>query len=127
MAPSRPLILIAEDEPSLRDLLELVLAGAGYDTVLCADGQAAAEQLDLLPMLSLVMMDLRMPRLTGEELLMIMREHPRHAAVPVIAMSAFSDEQQSRELLDTGASAFLSKPFTVAEVLDTVARVLRSA
>ena len=125
LAP-RPLVLIAEDEPSLRDLLRLVLDGAGYDALLCPDGLAAAEELDRVDHIALVMMDLRMPRLSGEQLLAIVRAHPRHAPVPVIAMSAFSDDQQARDLLAAGAAAFLPKPFTVAQVLDTVARVLRA-
>lgn len=124
--PARPLVLVAEDESSLRDLLRLVLDGAGYDTELCPDGQAAAEALDRLPAVALVMLDLRMPRLTGEQLLEIVRAHPRHAGVPVIAMSAFSDDQQARELLSRGAVAFLPKPFTVSLLLDTIARVLRA-
>lgn len=127
-APSaHPTVLVAEDEESLRSLLRLVLSGEGYDAVVCPDGKAAAEELDRRSRVDLVLMDLRMPRMTGEGLLDYIRHHPLHGLTPVIAMSAYSDEYQAREVLARGANAFLPKPFTVAALRDALARMLSTS
>ena len=120
--PGPPVVLVAEDEESLRSMLSLVLTGAGYAPLLCEDGAVAVAELDRQDRLDVALLDLRMPELSGPEVLARIRRHPAHHSLPVIAMSAYSDELQARELLSQGADAFLPKPFSVADLGELLAR-----
>jgi len=120
----RPIILVAEDEESVRRMIGLVLRAAGYDSVLCADGLAAAEQLESGVAVDAVLMDLRMPRMGGLELVARIRRHPVLQSLPVVAMSAYNDEVQEREAIAAGANAFLAKPFTLLDLSRTLTAVL---
>lgn len=120
----RPVILVAEDEESVRRMIGLVLRAAGYDSVLCADGLAAAEELESGMAVDAVLMDLRMPRMGGLELVARIRRHDALHALPVVAMSAYNDEVQEREAIAAGANAFLAKPFTLLDLSRTLASVL---
>lgn len=123
-AVPRPVILVAEDEESVRRMIGLVLRAAGYDSVLCADGLDAAERLEAGEHVDAVLMDLRMPRMGGLELVARLRRRPESEALPVVAMSAYNDEVQEREAIAAGADAFLAKPFTVDDLSRALAAVL---
>jgi CheY-like chemotaxis protein len=64
----------------------------------------------------LVLMDIRMPRMGGVELARVVREQQRWDLIPLIAMSAYSDDLQEHEIKAAGADAFLPKPFTIADL-----------
>ncbi|MFA7248995.1 MAG: response regulator [Dehalococcoidia bacterium] len=113
---SRRTVLVAEDEESVRRMIGLVLRAAGYDSILCADGQDAAERIQAGTRVDVVLMDLRMPRMGGLELVRLLRQHPETRTLPVIAMSAYNDDVQEREAIAAGADAFLAKPFTVTDL-----------
>jgi len=124
-ADGLPLVLVAEDEDSVRQMVALALKAIGYRTTVFADGAAAAEAIDSGVVPDAVLLDVRMPRMNGIDLVRHIRARSETAATPVVAMSAYSDEQQAREMIDAGANAFLAKPFTlkqlVAEVKKTMA------
>jgi CheY-like chemotaxis protein len=122
-----PLVLVAEDEDSLRGMLELALRGRGYRVLLCADGAAAREALAGDEPIKAALFDLKMPGVTGAELLRTIRSNPRRASIPAIAMSAYSDEQTAKQLLAAGADAFLMKPFTLQQLTATLDGLLRGA
>lgn len=122
----RPVILVAEDEESVRRMIGLVLRAAGYDSVLCADGLAAAEELESGVSVDAVLMDLRMPRMGGLELVARIRRNDALQALPVVAMSAYNDEVQEREAIAAGANAFLAKPFTLVDLSRALSAVLAS-
>ncbi len=63
-----------------------------------------------------MLLDVRMPRMNGIDLVRHVRARTETAETPVIAMSAYSDELQAREMIDAGANAFLAKPFTIEEL-----------
>lgn len=119
----RPVVLVAEDEPGVRDMVALALDIHGYEVVLCEDGLRAIEIVDSGARLDAAVLDLRMPGATGTEVLEHIRRGPRHR-LPVLAMSAYSDDAQAREVLSRGAGAFLAKPFTIDELTSTLARLL---
>ncbi|MEX2446393.1 MAG: response regulator [Dehalococcoidia bacterium] len=120
----RPLVLVAEDEESVRSMLGMVLRVAGFDALLCTDGLDAAERLESGVQVDAVLIDVRMPRLGGIELVERLRRRPELARLPVIAMSAYNDEVQERAARAAGADAFLPKPFTIADLSRTLREVL---
>ena len=122
-----PLILVAEDEDSVRQMVALALKALGFRAVVFPDGAAAAEAIDggLLP--DAILLDVRMPRMNGIDLVRHIRAHPLTATTPVVAMSAYSDELQAREMIDAGANAFLAKPFTIEELRATISAITGSS
>ncbi len=115
-----PLVLVAEDEDSVRQMVALALKAIGYRTVVFADGAAAAEAIDGGTVPDAVLLDVRMPRMNGIDLVRHIRARTETATTPVVAMSAYSDELQAREMIDAGANAFLAKPFTIEELRATM-------
>jgi two-component system response regulator MprA len=114
-------ILVVEDEPLIRDVLEAVLADEGYTVVTAGDGQAALEVLTQgVP--DLVLMDVMMPRMDGPTTYQVIRSHAHLALLPVILMSAVARPAD----LDPAITAFLRKPFDVDDLLPLIARVLAS-
>lgn len=105
-------------------MIGLVLRAAGYDSVLCPDGLAAAEHVEAGARVDAVLMDLRMPRMGGLELVARLRLREEFRTLPVVAMSAYNDEVQEREALAAGANAFLAKPFTVQDLSRTLSAIL---
>ena len=124
---SAPLVLVAEDEDSLRGMLALALRGRGYRVLLCADGAEARQALEGDEQISAALFDQKMPGATGAELLRAIRSDPRRAGIPTIAMSAYSDEQSANQLLAAGADAFLTKPFTLQQLTSMLEGLLRKA
>ena len=115
-----PLVLVAEDEESVRQMVALALKALGYRTTVFADGVDAATALDDGDRPDAVLLDVRMPRMNGIDLLRHIRSVPERAELPVVAMSAYSDELQAREMMDAGATAVLGKPFTIDELRTTL-------
>jgi CheY-like chemotaxis protein len=118
-------VLVAEDEDSLRGMLEIVLRGRGYHVLACANGAEARAALEGDARIDAALVDLRMPVVTGTQLLGILRRDPRRAAIPAIAMSAYSDDHHAHELLNAGADAFLPKPFTLRQLTSTLDSLLQ--
>ncbi len=126
-ADGAPVVLLAEDEDSLRGMLDIVLRGSGYRVVLCANGSQAKAQIEGDSRIDAALFDLRMPEVSGSELLALLRADPRRSAIPAIAMSAYNDDQQAQALLTAGADAFLAKPFSLAQLTATLASLLGRA
>jgi CheY-like chemotaxis protein len=122
-----PLVLVADDEASVREMIALVLRTHGFRVRLCADGVEAMAAIDDGSRIDAALLDLRMPRASGSQVLEHIRRHDRHALLPVVAMSAYNDDQQAREVIAAGADAFLAKPFTVDELTSTIAALLAAS
>jgi CheY-like chemotaxis protein len=113
-------ILIAEDDASLRRLLEMRLTLDGYATRAAADGADALAMLDdWTP--DVVVADVMMPRLSGLSLCRAIREEPRLAAIPVILLTARNFDDEIEAVVNLGGVTFMSKPFD-AEALNTALR-----
>jgi DNA-binding NtrC family response regulator len=116
-------ILIAEDDPDLRDLLQDELEDAGYDTAICINGQKALEQIEKTEdRVDLLLTDIRMPGLSGEDLLS--RVRVTRPEVPVVVITAFGSVEQAVEMVKAGAFQYLTKPFDTGELLKTVSSAL---
>jgi len=115
-------ILIAEDDPYTRTGLREILKGEGYETVCAADGQEAFE-LFQTESPALLCLDIMMPKLNGYDLCRKIRK--LDARVPVIFISAKSEEIDKVVGLELGADDYIIKPFGVREVIARVKAVLR--
>ena len=119
-----PLVLVADDEASVREMIALVLHTHGFRVRLCADGVEAMAAIDDGSRIDAALLDLRMPRASGSQVVEHIRRHHHHASLPIVAMSAYNDDQQAREVIATGADAFLAKPFTIDELTSTLATLI---
>lgn len=120
MATSRARLLVVDDEPAIREVTSALLAAEGYDVSTAEDGlEAVGHLVDPLP--DLVISDLRMPNMSGFELLKFVRDRFPH--VPVIAMSGeFSAKEVPPGLL---ADAFLQKgTFTIEQLYSTITALI---
>jgi len=118
---SAPRILLVEDDAAIREALDEVLAGLGYEVVSAPDGRGglrlAAEQTEPCP----ILLDWRMPVLDGPEFLARLRELPRGKEFPVILSTA---DQAATDAAMGGAqvAAILSKPFDLDSLLSALSR-----
>ena len=116
-------ILVAEDNDDMRELLQDVLDEAGYETIIAVDGRQAMTHIEReREMIDLVITDVRMPSITGDELLTVLRT--RRAETPVIVITAFGSVEQAVEMVKVGAFQYLTKPFKNSELLHVVAEAL---
>ena len=116
-------ILVCDDLGDMRYMIEQILAKAGFEVSTAKDGIAAIELMDeCVP--DLVITDWMMPRLDGLGLVQAIRENTRLAGLPVIMLTAKSDEDSRLVGLDTGADAFLGKPFNELELLSLIRNLL---
>lgn len=114
-------ILVIEDEESLAELLQLVLQGEGYQVFSAKDG---VEGLQILWEQSpdLVLLDVMMPRMNGWEACRRIREY---SDIPIIMLTAMGSEQDKVRGLELGADDYLTKPFSMAELVARVRSALR--
>ncbi|MFO7813167.1 MAG: response regulator [Pelovirga sp.] len=116
-----PRVLIAEDDRELRELLALVLENAGYQVSQCCNGEQLFARLTDQPSFDLVISDIRMPGLSGLEVLA--RRSRNMQLPPFICMTAFGDEQTHRQARHLGAAAVIDKPFDLDEMMTLIAHV----
>ncbi len=114
-------ILLAEDDPVIRELITHLLAAEGYRVDDCTDGASAWARLREDPAYDLILLDRMMPGMDGLELLRTIKSDPRFEQVPVIMETGMSEHASVREGLDAGAYYYLTKPFQ-ADVLVGVVR-----
>ena len=115
-------ILLVEDDHNIRTLVSAMLEAADYQ-VLAAETCASAKMLYASHRPDLIMLDLGLPDRDGRELLIFVRQEDD---VPVIVLSARSDERDKVEALDLGANDYVTKPFGSAELLARVRSALRT-
>ncbi|HEY9089776.1 MAG TPA: response regulator [Anaerolineaceae bacterium] len=119
-------ILVAEDEPDIRDLIGFTLRFAGHDVKTVCNGAEAVEAALANPP-DLILMDVRMPRMTGYEACEKIKSEPSICHIPVVFLSAKGQESEIRTGLDAGASEYLLKPFAPDELTIRVAGLLAQA
>ena len=116
-----PHVLVVEDDPSVRGLLQTLLVAEGYDVATASDGLAGlVKASNQRP--SLILLDLMMPDLGGIRVLQELREDPGLADVPVIVVTGKLDAVPALAQ-ELGEASVFAKPFGVAELLARVAEV----
>ena len=105
-------VLVADDEPHIGRIIKMKLEQGPFRVTLAYDGQEAVDLLESQPDIDIVLLDLMMPNLSGLDVLRIMRADPRWQKLPCIILTAAGQEQQHRLAVESGASDFLTKPFS---------------
>lgn len=116
-------ILIVDDEPSIRKVLQAHLTRQGYDVETASDGALAMETLTRAPF-NVVVSDLKMPRIGGMELLQWVQEH--QPGLPLILITAHGTVNTAVEALKLGAFDYITKPFDQDELQGVIRKALRT-
>ncbi len=116
-------ILIAEDERDIRDLITFTLGFAGFEVLAAANGEEALNMArQNIP--DLILMDVRMPRMTGYEACAAMKADPKLKDIPVVFLSAKGQDAEIQTGLQAGAVDYLLKPFAPDQLTERVQAVL---
>jgi len=122
---SAPLVLIVEDEPELAELLDYNLRRHGYRTEIAVDGLSACRRIGAARP-DLILLDLMLPDLDGREICAMVRSHPdpETAPTPIIMLTALGTLEDRVRGVEAGADIYLSKPYSVREVLVQTKRLI---
>lgn len=116
-APARGPILVVDDDPDILGMLREALEGEGHRVVTATDGMDALERLAARP--SLILLDMRMPRMDGWEFARRARDLGNTA--PIVVITAAGDARAWAQ--EISAAAYVSKPFTISQLLKVVDRL----
>lgn len=120
---ARPLVLIADDDPDILELVSFRLERAGYDVVRAADGEQALRiAVDRRP--DLAVLDVMMPKLTGYDVTRKIRQDEATSRMPVILLTARVQEADVQQGFEAGADDYLKKPFSPQELRARVQAIL---
>ncbi len=119
-----PHVLVVEDEPEILDLVEFTLTRAGYEVVGASSAEQAIQRIDeRIP--RLVVIDWMLPGMSGVELARYIRRDELLADLPLIMLTARSDEADKLRSFDTGVDDYVTKPFSPRELVARVKSLLR--
>ncbi len=117
-------ILIAEDEPDIRNLITFTLRYAGHEVVDASDGvdayEKAVELAEKGELPDLILMDVRMPRMTGYEACERIKAHDKLKDIPIAFLSAKGQDNEVQTGLAAGAVAYIIKPFSPDQLTEKV-------
>ena len=125
-APERPTVLVVEDEPAQREVLIYNLQAEGF-RVACAENGEEALVLVAEEAPDVIVLDWMLPSVSGIEICRQLKTRPDTRAVPIIMLSARSEEVDRVRGLETGADDYVVKPYSVAELLARIRAQLRRA
>ncbi len=120
----QPAVLVAEDDEQIAFLMQFMLEREGYLVLLARDGQEALQLIDSISPPALAIFDIMMPHADGFQLLTHLRTKPAWHAIPVIMLTARSQEKDIVRALDAGASDYVVKPFLPEELKARIRRLL---
>ncbi len=119
-----PRVLVVEDEPAIAELIAVNLRHNGFAPTVVFDGAAAQREVDaVLP--DVILLDWMLPGESGASLARRWRKHERTKTVPILMLTARSDESDKVQGLDAGADDYITKPFSTQELLARIRAVLR--
>ena len=121
-------ILIADDERDIRDLITFTLRFAGYEVIPTANGEEAFQTAVSLASQAdkpeLILMDVRMPKMTGYEACENLKKNKDTKDIPVVFLSAKGQESEVRTGLDIGAEEYILKPFSPDQLIERIKVIL---
>jgi DNA-binding response OmpR family regulator len=117
-------ILIVEDEKDIAGMIEYNLKKEGYKTIVCTNGRSGAETA-LKEKPDLIILDLMLPEIDGLEVIGMLKKESKTSQIPVIILTAKSSETDKIVGLELGADDYMTKPFSIGEMIARVRAVLR--
>lgn len=124
MTAEKPCVLLVEDEPAQREILRYNLASEGYEVTMAENGDDALLLADEVKP-DLVLLDWMLPGVSGIEVLRRIKTRRQCADIPVIMLSARSEEVDRVRGLETGADDYMVKPYSVSELMARIRTQLR--
>ena len=115
-------IMIVDDEEGVRESLKLILSDH-YDLVVTENGELALEILKNAKDVGVVLMDIKMPRKSGLDVLKVM--HAKYPALKIIIVTGYKSVETAQEAVRLGASGYIVKPFKSEEILSTVGKYIK--
>lgn len=116
-------ILIAEDERDIRDLITFTLRFAGHEVLVTSNGEEALETA-LKEVPDLILLDVRMPRMTGYEACKQIKANEKTGQIPVVFLSAKGQEAEVQTGIEAGAQEYILKPFAPDQLVERVKTLL---
>ena len=116
--------LVVEDDADIGKLLKWVLEREGFAVTLLTDGRSARERIAAGPATQVVLLDVMLPHVSGPELLVELRAQQQWKGVPVVMVTAKSQEKDIVKALDAGAAEYILKPFQPAELRARIRRLV---
>lgn len=116
-------VLIAEDNPTNRELLRELLETRGYTVAEACNGQEAVVMVEQSPP-DILLLDIGMPLLDGFAVVRKLRENPRFTALPVVAVTAYAMQGDREKILTSGFDGYLSKPVNSGSLVQELDRLL---
>jgi two-component system cell cycle response regulator DivK len=123
---SRKKVLLVEDNEFNRKIVRDLLARQPYDLLEAHDGEAglAAARRDKP---DVIVMDIQLPKLSGLDATRAIRAEPETAKIPIIVVTSFALSGDDKKAMDAGASAYLAKPYSPRQLLETIRRMAGDA
>lgn len=119
-----PTVLVVEDEQAIADLICIHLRHNGFAPLIAADAESAIKSVNhSVP--DVILLDWMLPGKSGVDLAKLWRSHPRSKSVPILMITAKSEERDKVLGLDTGVDDFITKPFSMQELMARIRAVLR--
>jgi CheY-like chemotaxis protein len=119
-------ILVADDEPGIRDVIKSMLSDESYHLIFAENGAEAVDKAhDIIP--DLVLLDIMMPKMDGYEVCRHLKSDPLTRDIPVVMLTASNDPQLNRKAFNAGAIACLTKPYRRATLINCVDMALGSS
>jgi DNA-binding response OmpR family regulator len=127
MTPEAPRarVLIVDDEPDLIRILEFGLRAAGYQVEVAADGQEGLKMArEVRP--DIILLDLMLPKLDGYKVCRLLKFDDRYRQIPIIILSARTQEGDQALAIEMGANRFITKPYEFSEILAHIEALLKT-
>ena len=115
-------ILTVDDSRTMRDMLRMALAEAGYNVLQAEDGVHGLEVLQTA-MPDVIVTDINMPRLDGFGFIEGVRRNDKYRAIPILVLTTESDAEKKNRARQAGATGWIVKPFDPAKLIDAIERV----
>jgi DNA-binding response OmpR family regulator len=116
-------ILIVDDSPEFRRLIEMTLQRASHETVSAEDGESGIRTA-IIEQPDLILLDFMMPDMNGQDVFRLLRDNENTASIPVVMITAYSNEMDRIAMLRLGMDDFLTKPISPKELVARVDTVL---
>lgn len=119
-------VLIVDDSPSMRAFVRRVMDLSGFEVDACLNAGNGVQGLALLEKqaVDIILTDINMPEMNGEDFLRRLEEHDRYRTIPVVVISTDATESRMQRMMQLGAKGYISKPFSPEALRGELERVL---